>query len=73
MAGKRRGPFTAALDGFNVQAAVRIEAGDDEGRERLARYCARPCFALDRLSLLRDGRVAYRVKYPGRGGTRRLA
>jgi hypothetical protein len=58
---KKHGPFTAELDGFNVQAAVRIEADDDEGRERLVRYCARPCFALDRLSLLPDGRVAYRV------------
>jgi hypothetical protein len=37
----RRGPLTAELDGFNVQAAVRIEADDDEGRERLVRYCAR--------------------------------
>jgi len=69
---KKRGPFTAELDGFNLQAAVRIEADDDEGRERLVRYCARPCFALDRLSLLPDGRVAYRVKDGGRGGTHRV-
>jgi hypothetical protein len=58
---KRRGPLTAELDGFNVQAAVRIEAYDDEGRERLVRYCARPCFALERLSVLRDGQIAYRT------------
>ena len=51
---------------------MRIEADDDEGRERLVRYCARPCFALDRLSMLRDGRVAYRVKHAGRGGTHRV-
>lgn len=31
------------------------------------RYCARPCFALDRLSVLPDGRVAYRIKSGGRG------
>ena len=55
-----------------VLSALRIEADDDAGRERLVRYCARPCFALDRLSLLRDGRVAYRVKYAGRGGTHRV-
>jgi ketosteroid isomerase-like protein len=59
--------MTAKLDGFNVQAAVRIEADDDEGRELLLRYCARPCFALERLSMLPDGRVAYRIKYTGRG------
>ena len=47
----------AELDGFNLQAAVRIEAEDDDGRERLVRDCARPCFALDRLSVLPDGRV----------------
>jgi hypothetical protein len=28
---KRRGPLTAEIDGFNVQAAVRIEADDDAG------------------------------------------
>ncbi|WP_437577467.1 hypothetical protein [Sorangium sp. So ce887] len=32
---KRRGPLTVELDGFNVEAAVRIEGYDDEGRERL--------------------------------------
>ncbi|WP_437895435.1 transposase [Sorangium sp. So ce302] len=40
--------------------------------ERLVRYCARPCFALERLSILRDGRVAYQVKYPRRKGTHRV-
>jgi hypothetical protein len=59
------------VDGFNVEAAVRIEGYDDEGRERLVRYCARPCFALERLSILRDGAVAYQVKYPRRQGTHR--
>ncbi len=66
------GRFIADLDGFNLHAAVRIEADDDEGRERLVRYCARPCFALDRLRVLPDGRVAYRVKYAGRRGTHRV-
>ncbi|WP_437912508.1 hypothetical protein WME73_36120 [Sorangium sp. So ce302] len=43
---------------LNVQAAVGIEANDDEGRERLCRYCARPSFALDRISQFSDGRIA---------------
>jgi Putative transposase len=34
---KKRGPFTAERDGFDIQAAVRIEADDDDGRERLVR------------------------------------
>jgi hypothetical protein len=29
-------------DGFNLHAGVRIEAGDDAGREKLVRYAARP-------------------------------
>jgi hypothetical protein len=29
------------LGGFDVHGAVRIAADDDEGRERLIRYCAR--------------------------------
>lgn len=54
------------------RVAARIEADDDEGRERHVRDCARPCFALDRLTVLRDGRVAYRVKYARRGVTHRV-
>ena len=64
--------FAASCDGFDVHCAVRIAKGDDEGRERLARYCARPPFALERIELLRDGRVAYRVKTPRRGRTHRV-
>jgi hypothetical protein len=47
-------------DGFNVHAGVRIEAGDDLGRERLARYGARPPLSLERLRRLPGGHVAYR-------------
>jgi hypothetical protein len=35
--GRREPDLLGELDGFNVQAAVRIEADDDEGRERLVR------------------------------------
>jgi hypothetical protein len=53
--------------GFNLHAGVRIEAGDDMGRERLARYGARPPLSLERLRRLPGGRVAYRLKYVTRG------
>ena len=33
--------FAASYDGFDVHCGVRIGANDDEGRERLLRYCAR--------------------------------
>ena len=60
---RARGSPSAAFEGFDVHAAVRVEANDDDARERLVRYCARPALALDRLSLSRDGAVCYRVKY----------
>src|SRR5262249_48049305 len=50
--------FSATYHGFDVHCAVRVAAGDDEGRERLVRYCARAPFALERLSELADGRLA---------------
>ena len=54
-------------DGFNLHAGVRIDAGDDLGRERLARYGSRPPLSLERLRRLPGGRVAYRLKYVSRG------
>ncbi len=59
---RKLGPLSAEVDGFNVNAAVRIAADDDEGREKLARYCCKPVLSLERLSLLDDGRLAYRSK-----------
>ena len=40
--------------------------------ERLARYCARPPLAIDRLEPLADGRILYRFKRPWRNGTTHL-
>jgi hypothetical protein len=54
-------------DGFNLHAGVRIEAGDDMGRERLCRYAARQPLSLERLRRLPGGRIAYRLKYVSRG------
>jgi len=54
-------------DGCNLHAGVRIEAGDDLGRERLCRYGARPPLSLERLRRLPGGRVSYRLKYVDRG------
>ena len=56
---RRERRFSASCDGFDVHCAVRIAKGDDQGRERLVLYCARPPFALDRIEGLADGRVAY--------------
>src|SRR5215468_723359 len=69
---RRERRFSATCDGFDVHCAVRIEADDDVGRERLVRYCTRPPFALDRIEVLKDGRIVYRVKTPRRGRTHRV-
>jgi hypothetical protein len=62
------GRRSAYVDGFSLHAGVRIHANDRQGLERLCRYLARPPFALERLSELPDGRLAYRMKRP-RGGS----
>jgi len=58
--------------GFSLDASVRVGAHDRAGLERLLRYCARPPFALERLELLEDERVVYRLPKPHRDGTTAL-
>ena len=67
-----KGPWVGEASGFNVHAGVTVRAGDGEGLERLLRYCARPPFSLERLSLLPDGRVAYLLRKPRRNGATHL-
>jgi hypothetical protein len=67
-----KSPWSAESCGFDVHAGVTVRAGDREGLERLFRYGARPPFSLERLSLLRDGRVAYRLRKPRRNGATHL-
>jgi Putative transposase/Transposase zinc-binding domain len=69
---KKERRFSASYEGFDVHCAVRIPKDNDEGRERLVRYCARPPFALDRIEVLNDGQIAYRMKTPRRGSTHRV-
>lgn len=54
----------AAVDdaGYNLEASVRIAAGDDFGREHLLRYCARPPLSLARLIELPMRKIGYRIK-----------
>ena len=59
-------------DGFDLDASVHIEQGDDRGRERLVRYCARPAIVLERLERLPDARYTYRTKYTRNGRTHRV-
>jgi hypothetical protein len=54
-----KGPLCADVDGFSLNAAVRVPAFDREQLERLCRYAARPAIAEQRLSVRADGNVVY--------------
>jgi hypothetical protein len=54
--------------GFSLDAAVRVGAHDRAGLERLLRYCARPPFALERLELIDEQQVIYRLPRTQRDG-----
>ena len=45
--------------GFSLDASVKISGWDRDGLEKLARYCARPSFAEQRLSQTEKGQVLY--------------
>ena len=59
----------AAVAGYSLHAGVCVPARDRMRLERLARYAGRPPLAGERLSLLPDGRLLYRLKHRWRDGT----
>jgi len=65
---RSKGKYGTESLGFNLHAGVRIEAHDRAGREKLLRYCTRAPLSLERLSMTRDGRVAYQLQRPWRRG-----
>jgi len=70
---RREQRYAAEHKRFNLHAGVHLPATDIESREKLYRYALRPCFALERLTRLPDGRIAYRMKAPhSRRATHRL-
>jgi hypothetical protein len=54
----------ANVEGFCLHAARTVAAADRIGLERLCRYGLRAPFSHQRLSLLPDGRVLYRLRRP---------
>ena len=55
--------------GFSVDASVAIHGNDRAGLERLLRYCARPCWASERLARASDGeRLIVTLPKPARDG-----
>ena len=65
-------PLQAHLDGFDLHAAVAVEAGDRDRLERLCRYVLRPTVVEDRVELREDGKVLLELKRPFREGTTHL-
>ena len=56
--------LTTFLEGFSLNASVKIHENDRQGRERLCLYGARGAITLSRLTGLPDGRVSYHMKRP---------
>ena len=52
----------ANVEGYCLHAARTVSAGDRARLERLCRYGLRAPFSQERLSLLPDGRVRYRLR-----------
>jgi hypothetical protein len=66
------GHCCALVEGFSVHAGVCVPARDRARLERLLRYAARPPLSNERLSLLPDGRLLYRLKRRWSDGTTRV-
>ena len=67
--GSKRKPGCANLSGFSMHSNVCIPAKARRQLENLCRYVARPAVAMERLSILPDGRVSYRLRHKWRDGT----
>jgi hypothetical protein len=59
----------AMVEGFSVHAGVCVPARDRVRLERLLRYGLRPPLSSERLSLLADGRLLYKLKRRWSNGT----
>jgi hypothetical protein len=65
----RHVPLHAHEEGFDLHAAVHVEAGDRDRLTQLSRYLCRPPLGQYRLQRLRDGRVALALQRPWADGT----
>lgn len=64
-----RGELCVDVEGFSLHAKVRVAACARSRLEKLCRYVLRPALAQERLSVLPDGRVLYRLKRRYRDGS----
>jgi hypothetical protein len=70
--GTARQPLCANIDGFSLQAAVRVESHDRKRLEQLCRYISRPALSDERVQLNVAGQVQLKLKTPWRDGTTHL-
>jgi hypothetical protein len=68
----RHVPLHAHDRGFDLHAAVHVEADDRERLERLCQYLCRPPLGQGRLKKLVDGRIAVGLQRPWADGTTHL-
>jgi hypothetical protein len=66
------GRCCASVEGFSVHAGVCVPARNRLRLQHLLRYAARPPLSTERLSLLPDGRLLYRLKRRWRDGTKHV-
>lgn len=66
---QRRPCLCATIDGCSLHAQTAVAPEDRVGLERLCRYAVRSSFALQRLSVLPDGKLCYQLKRPFAGQT----
>ena len=65
-------PRCANVQGVGLHANTSIPAHDRVRLERMCRYMCRPPIALERLKLLSDGRLLYKLKKCWRDGTNKI-
>lgn len=69
---KPRKERTAFREGFSLHASLHLHANDREALERLCLYAGRGPIAQERLEVLPDGQVSYRMKRPSPDGRSHL-
>jgi len=62
----------ARQDGFDLQAAVRVQAGERARLERLCRYALRPPVACEQLHRTAEGDILLALRHPWSDGTTHL-
>ncbi len=68
-----RNSLCAALEGFTLHAAVRVEEGQRDRLEHMCRYISRPPLSSQRLSRSRSGKVVLELRHAWRDGTTHIS